>query len=86
MGWVSMFCPQQLAQLLNMPDDSQPVAILCLGPVHAFYPRPMLVAENWASRAELADMVFDNTWGQPGMPTVDTGSALQAQTHTKDSA
>jgi 5,6-dimethylbenzimidazole synthase len=64
MGWVSMFCPQALAKLMQMPDDCQPIAILCLGPVDAFYEQPMLQAEKWASRANLADMVFEDTWGQ----------------------
>ena len=62
MGWVSMFCPQQLAALLHMPEGSQPMAVLCLGPVNAFYEQPMLQAEKWAQRAELADMVFDDRW------------------------
>ena len=64
MGWVSMFCPQQVATLLQMPEGSQPIAILCLGPVNAFYDRPMLQAKKWALRAALADMVFENFWGQ----------------------
>jgi 5,6-dimethylbenzimidazole synthase len=68
MGWVSIFCPQQLAQLLQMPDGSQPIAVLCLGPVDAFYDQPMLQAEKWARRAELSDMVFEDRWGQPAEP------------------
>ena len=64
MGWVSMFCPEALAKLMHMPEGSQPIAILCLGPVDAFYEQPMLQAEKWASRAALADMVFEDTWGQ----------------------
>ncbi|MBC7608319.1 MAG: 5,6-dimethylbenzimidazole synthase [Polaromonas sp.] len=66
MGWVSMFCPQQLAKLLQMPEGSQPIAILCLGPVDAFYDQPMLQAEKWAHRAALADMVFEDMWGKTG--------------------
>ena len=65
MGWVSMFCPLQLAKLLQMPDGSQPIAILCLGPVDAFYDQPMLQAEKWATPAALAAMVFEDTWGKP---------------------
>ncbi len=64
MGWVSMFCPAALAKLMHMPEGSQPIAILCLGPVDAFYDQPMLQAEKWAQRAALADMVFEDTWGQ----------------------
>ena len=66
LGWVSMFCPEALAKLMHMPEGSQPIAILCLGPVDAFYDQPMLQAEKWASRADLADMVFDDSWGQTG--------------------
>jgi 5,6-dimethylbenzimidazole synthase len=65
MGWVSIFCPVQLAQLLQMPEGSKPIAVLCLGPVDAFYDQPMLQAEKWARRAALADMVFEDHWGQP---------------------
>lgn len=63
MGWVSLFDPQQLAALLQMPEGSKPVAVLCLGPVQAFYEQPMLQAEKWASRAPLAEMVFEDLWG-----------------------
>lgn len=67
MGWVSIFCPLQLAQLLQMPGGSKPIAVLCLGPVDAFYEQPMLQAEKWARRAALSDMVFEDRWGlQPG--------------------
>ena len=68
MGWVSMFCPDALATLLQMPEGSQPIAILCLGHVEAFYEQPMLQAEKWAQRADLADMLFDDSWGQTGTP------------------
>ena len=64
MGWVSMFEPLQLARLLGMPEGSQPIAILCLGPVDAFYEQPMLQAEKWASRADLTAVVFEDMWGQ----------------------
>ncbi len=64
MGWVSLFDPVQLAQLLQMPEGSKPIAVLCLGPVQAFYDEPMLQTEKWARRAPLAEMVFDDVWGQ----------------------
>jgi 5,6-dimethylbenzimidazole synthase len=63
MGWVSIFDPWQLAALLHMPEGSQPIAVLCLGPVQAFYDQPMLQAEKWARRAPLAEMVFEDRWG-----------------------
>lgn len=68
MGWVSIFCPVKLAELLKMPEGSKPIALLCLGPVHAFYDQPMLQAEKWARRAALSDMVFEDCWGELAAP------------------
>ncbi|MBC7445204.1 MAG: 5,6-dimethylbenzimidazole synthase [Polaromonas sp.] len=76
MGWVSIFCPLKLGRLLDMPEGSKPIAVLCLGPVHAFYDQPMLQAENWARRAALADLLFEDGWGRPaGMPAPASASA-----------
>jgi 5,6-dimethylbenzimidazole synthase len=62
MGWVSIFDPEQVRLALQMPVGSQPVAILCLGHVAEFYPRPLLESAGWASRAELDALVFENCW------------------------
>jgi len=63
MGWVSLFDPDALATLLGMPPGAKPVAILCLGPVHAFYPAPMLQLEDWAEPRPLDALLYDNHWG-----------------------
>ncbi|MDB5769695.1 MAG: Nicotinate-nucleotide--dimethylbenzimidazole phosphoribosyltransferase [Burkholderia sp.] len=63
MGWVSLFDPGQLRLLLRIPEDAKPIAILCIGHVEAFYPKPMLELEGWASRKILQDMVYENAWG-----------------------
>ncbi len=62
MGWVSLFEPEALAELLRMPTGSRPVAVLCLGHVDDFYDRPMLEQEGWAERRSLKDLVFENHW------------------------
>jgi len=64
MGWVSLFEPQALAELLGMPAGAKPLAILCLGPVQAFYPAPMLVLEGWTTARPLSEMLFENQWGE----------------------
>ncbi|MCE5976134.1 5,6-dimethylbenzimidazole synthase [Pseudomonas sp. JR33AA] len=64
MGWVSLFDPQALAALLGMPAGAKPVAVLCLGPVAAFYPVPMLVQEGWAEERPLSEMLYENQWGE----------------------
>lgn len=62
MGWVSIFEPKELAQLLGMPDDAKPVAILCLGHVNSFYKEPMLVETGWRTARPLQNMVLENGW------------------------
>lgn len=47
MGWVSLFDPVRLAEMLQCPQGAKPLALLCLGPVREFYARPMLEQENW---------------------------------------
>lgn len=63
MGWVSLFDPQALADLLQMPNGAKPVAVICLGPVVEFYPAPMLALEGWTEPRPLSELLFDNTWG-----------------------
>ena len=63
MGWVSLFEPQAMAQLLGMPTGSKPLGILCLGPVAEFYSKPMLVQEGWAKTRPLSELLFNNQWG-----------------------
>lgn len=62
MGWVSIFEPEDVRALLGMPPGAQPVAILCLGHVEAFYEKPMLETEGWAQRRALESCVFENRW------------------------
>lgn len=62
MGWVSIFDPVTLGQLLNMPSDAKPIAVLCLGHVNSFYKEPMLVETGWKTARPLADMVMENSW------------------------
>jgi len=57
MGWVSFFAPADVAKLLNCPEGSKPIALLCLGPVKAFYDKPMLESEGWRNR-EAMDVVL----------------------------
>jgi len=60
MGWVSFFEPDDVAALLHCPAGSQPIALLCLGPVKAFYEQPMLEIEGWRHREAMAGIVGVN--------------------------
>ncbi len=62
MGWVSLFDPDSLQSLLNMPEGSRAIAVLCLGPVEEFYPRPMLETEQWAERQNIDELIMQDGW------------------------
>jgi 5,6-dimethylbenzimidazole synthase len=66
MGWVSLFDPQALRELLRMPAGSKPVAVLCLGKVPEFYPRPMLEMTQWTQGRPLGEFVHTDYWGGTG--------------------
>ena len=63
MGWVSLFDPEALRVLLGMPEASEPIAVLCLGPVTEFYDRPMLEEVGWATPRPLTELVSVDGWG-----------------------
>jgi 5,6-dimethylbenzimidazole synthase len=62
MGWVSLFEPEDLRVLLRMPAGARPVAVLCLGHVPEFYPRPMLEMRQWTEGCRLASVVHTDYW------------------------
>lgn len=62
MGWVSLFDPAVVADLLAMPADAKPIALLCLGHVPAFYEKPLLESHGWDTRRDLDALISDNAW------------------------
>ena len=64
-GWVSMFDPQSLRDIVGMPEGSQPIAVLCVGQVEEFYTAPMLELEKWDQRRPLSEILFENRWDSP---------------------
>lgn len=63
MGWVSMFEPDLIRDLVGLPDGAEPVGVLCLGPVHEFYDRPMLELQRWANPRPLEELLRVDRWG-----------------------
>ena len=62
MGWVSIFDPVKLGELLGRPESAEPIAVLCLGPVPDFPDRPALELDRWAFARPLEEFVAENTW------------------------
>ncbi|MGE9763856.1 5,6-dimethylbenzimidazole synthase [Pseudomonas sp. PDM20] len=64
MGWVSLFDPAALGELLGLPVGAEAVAVICLGPVSEFYPAPMLALEGWRQPRALSELLYENHWGE----------------------
>jgi 5,6-dimethylbenzimidazole synthase len=62
MGWVSIFDPDRLGEVLGLPDGAEAVAVLCLGPVPDFPHRPALEIDQWAYGRPLVEFVSENSW------------------------
>jgi 5,6-dimethylbenzimidazole synthase len=62
MGWVSFFEPMDVANLLNCPEGAKPMALLCLGPVKAFYDKPMLEKEGWRERELMSAVLAEDSY------------------------
>ncbi|MGH8474465.1 MAG: 5,6-dimethylbenzimidazole synthase [Methylococcales bacterium] len=69
MGWVSLFDPKALGELLGMPAAAKPVAILCLGHVEAFYSAPMLEQQGWIRGQPVHRLVYYDIWGNAEVST-----------------
>ena len=62
LGWVSIFEPRALAELLGFPAGVKPIAILCLGHVEQFYYAPILAQEQWRQPRPLEELLYENGW------------------------
>jgi 5,6-dimethylbenzimidazole synthase len=63
-GWVSIFKPDDIKPLLNIPPHVEIVAYLCVGFVDQLFTRPELEARQWARREPLDSLVYAEQWGQ----------------------
>lgn len=62
MGWVTLFDPDELADLLGLPDDVVTLGWLCLGWPDERPPSPGLERAAWSRRAPLGDVVLRERW------------------------
>ncbi|MGY9045926.1 MAG: 5,6-dimethylbenzimidazole synthase [Rhodobacterales bacterium] len=62
LGWVSIFRPADIRQLLNIPEHVEIVGYLCLGYVDELYTRPELEVKGWNKRTPLEELIFDGRW------------------------
>ncbi|WP_020178128.1 5,6-dimethylbenzimidazole synthase [Methylopila sp. M107] len=62
-GWVSIFEPDDLRPVFDLPEHVMVVAYLCVGHVDRLHDRPELEARRWAARLPLGEVVSDERWG-----------------------
>ncbi len=62
-GWVSFYRNEDVRRLLELPDNVEPLAWLCVGYPDERQSRPGLEASGWGERLALSDVTFYERWG-----------------------
>ncbi|MBB3677401.1 nicotinate-nucleotide--dimethylbenzimidazole phosphoribosyltransferase [Modestobacter versicolor] len=68
LGWVTLFRPDELAELLGLPDGVVTLGWLCLGWPDERPPAPGLERAAWSRRLPLADVVLADRWPADDVP------------------
>lgn len=66
MGWVTLFQPDELADLLGLPEGVETLGWLCLGWPDELPPEPGLQRMAWSRRLPLNDVVLAERWPDDG--------------------
>jgi nicotinate-nucleotide--dimethylbenzimidazole phosphoribosyltransferase len=80
LGWVTLFKPEDLADLLHLPDGVETLGWLCLGWPDERPPTPGLERAGWSTRVPIEDVVFENRWPEDTQATPAPISHLRAPT------
>jgi nicotinate-nucleotide--dimethylbenzimidazole phosphoribosyltransferase len=67
-GWVTLFRPKDLAELLGLPDGVVTLGWLCIGYPDERQPSPGLERAGWSQRLSLDDVVIAERWPAEGGP------------------
>ncbi|MGY1856167.1 5,6-dimethylbenzimidazole synthase [Modestobacter sp. SYSU DS0290] len=62
LGWVTLFRPEELAELLGLPEGVVTLGWLCLGWPDERPPAPGLERAGWSRRQPLDDVVLTDRW------------------------
>lgn len=68
LGWVTLFRPDELADLLHLPVGVVTLGWLCVGWPDERPPEPGLERAGWSRRAPLADVVLQDRWPDQTSP------------------
>ncbi|MGO4955873.1 5,6-dimethylbenzimidazole synthase [Luteococcus sp. Sow4_B9] len=68
MGWVTLFEPDELAELLGLPDGVETLGWLCLGWPDERPPSPGLERLAWSRKLPVDDVVLRDRWPGDDLP------------------
>ena len=68
LGWVTLFDPEALAELLCLPEGVVTLGWLCLGWPDERPPAPGLERAGWSRRQPLSDVVLTDRWSAATAP------------------
>ncbi|MFN2536944.1 MAG: 5,6-dimethylbenzimidazole synthase [Mycobacteriales bacterium] len=68
MGWVTLFDPLALGELLGLPEGVVTLGWLCLGWPDERPPAPGLERAGWSRRQPLSDVVLTDRWSDTAAP------------------
>jgi nicotinate-nucleotide--dimethylbenzimidazole phosphoribosyltransferase len=67
-GWVTLFEPSELAELLGIPGGVETLGWLCIGYPDERLTDPGLERHGWSARQPLADLVMSERWNEALAP------------------
>ena len=68
MGWVTLFDPQELHDLLGLPEGVETLGWLCVGWPDELPPEPGLQRLAWSKRLPLDEVILHDRWPQQDSP------------------
>ncbi|MGN6162293.1 MAG: 5,6-dimethylbenzimidazole synthase [Marmoricola sp.] len=69
MGWVTLFDPDELHELLGIPEGVVTLGWLCLGWPDERPPEPGLERAGWSKRQPLDEVILRERWQESASPT-----------------
>lgn len=64
MGWVTLFEPEELAELIGIPAGVETLGWLCLGWPDERPPAPGLERAGWAKRLPVDSVIMEDSWAE----------------------
>ena len=81
MGWVTLFRPAELAELLGLPDGVVTLGWMCLGWPDERPPEPGLVRAGWSRRLPADRLVVRNRWPEESAPQAPVSHLRAPEPH-----